>query len=183
MVRRSFRFVALAGLAIPFATPALATTRSSFTDVDQISGITVTHLAGFSYEVSVDIAPIFEIGSQSYMITDVFGFYALADTADLTPLAMLSSVGSFSNDSSNAGPGGIAGWRSNPNQGLTPGESLVFTFDSLDLANVDRWGFHVRLDGTFPGTSGNTGNITSVPAPAAGAAMLSVGLLAIRRRR
>lgn len=175
------------------STSALATTRSSFTDVDALANITaITSNAGLTYTVTMAAAPTFTLDSITYNITDVIGFYVLSDDLNFSPLPALLSFGSpgaFSDDSSNNGPGAIAGWKSNPNSGLVPGDTLAFTLPaSFPIADIDRLGFHVRLDGTFPGTSGNTGNITfhetpRVPAPGACAMLGAAGAIGLRRRR
>lgn len=169
-----------------FAVAALAgaasgTTYSSFNVVNAISGITVTPQGAGAYNVSVSLNPTFTITGNTYQVTDVIGFYGLNGTGDYSPLPTLPTLGSFKDDSTNSGPGSIAGWKSNPNQGLTPGQSKVFTFTGLNTSQIQEFGFHVRLNGTFPGTSGNTGNIR-VPAPGAGT-LAACGLLIVARRR
>lgn len=172
---------AIAALAVS-AGVASATTRSSFSDAG-ISGITVTHQSGLSYLVTVDTNPTLTIGNTSYAITDLIGFYALSNTADFNPLFSLSAQGFFADDSSNASTGGTQGWRSNPNKGVLPGGSKTFTFDGLDTAHNEQWGFHFRVDGTLP-NGGNTGSFTpKVPAPASLAVTGLAGLVALRRRR
>jgi hypothetical protein len=177
------RHILFIGVVAALTSGASATTRSSFIAIDSISGITVTPTVGLSYEVALTTMPTFSVNNQNIVITDLIGYYALSDDNNLSPLASLSPVANFSDDSSNSGPGGIAGWRSNPNQGITPGNMLTFTFNGLDLASVERWGFHVRVEGTFPGTEGNTGNITVVPTPGAAVPVAAMGLMALRRRR
>jgi MYXO-CTERM domain-containing protein len=183
----------LTALAV-MAPASHATTRSSFLNASSISGVTaVTSNAGRSYTISLSASPSFSYHSDAYSITDLIGFYVLSDDNDFSPLPSLSTIGGFSNDSTNSGTGAVAGWRSNPNSGLTPGHSLTFTLPSnFPIASIDRIGFHVRVECEFPNTSGNTGNITgptdaqppgpSVPAPGA-YALLGVGLLALARRR
>jgi hypothetical protein len=186
--------LAIAGCACAaLAAPSQATTRSSFKEIDALSQVTaITSNAGRTYTVSVGATPTFTLDSMTYSITDVFGFYLLSDDADFSPLPALGSFGpsnAFSDDSSNSGPGAIAGWKSNPNKGLVPGNALAFTLPSnFPIADIDRLGFHVRINGTYPGTKGNTGNITlrdspSVPAPGACALFGAAGLMAWRRRR
>ena len=186
--------LAIVGCALgALSTSALATTRSSFTNVDGLSNVTaITGNAGLTYTVSVGAAPTFTLDSITYSITDVIGFYVLSDDLNFNPLPALSNFGSpgaFSDDSSNSGTGAIAGWKSNPNSGLVPGDTLAFTLPAnFPIADIDRLGFHVRLTGTFPGTSGNTGNITfqetpRVPAPGACAMLGAAGAISLRRRR
>lgn len=185
----SFAFGAAAAIAA-LAAPALATTRSSFTDVQLITDLTVvTSNAGRTFTVSLGANPTFKSGATTYVVQDLIGFYLLSDDVDFSPLPALTAVAGFSDDSSNSGTGGIAGWRSNPNNGFQANESLAFTVPSnFNLGQIDRFGFHIRLaSGVFPGTSGNTGNMTytesRLPTPGALALASLGGLLALRRRR
>ncbi len=167
------------------AVPALATTRSSFSAVDAITNATaVPSNGGFTHTVSLSAGATFSIGSNVYSITDIIGFYLLSDDLDFSPLLGLPASGAFSDDSTNSGTGGIQGWRSNPNAGISVGNTHVFNFPAnTDIGATDRLGFHVRVNGTFPGTSGNTGNITLIPTPGVAALWSVVGLAAAPRRR
>lgn len=175
-----------------FAGPTLATTRSSFLDVQLITDLTVvTSNAGRTFTVALGANPAFKSGTASYAVQDLVGFYLLSDDVDFSPLPSLASVAGFSDDSTNSGTGGAAGWRSNPNNGFQANESLAFTVPAtFNLGQIDRFGFHVRLtpaSGNFPGTSGNTGNLTYIEArlPTPGSvALAGIGtLIALRRRR
>jgi hypothetical protein len=181
-------------LSVAVGSSAFATTRSSFTTIQSITGVTaITSNAGFTYTVSLGANPSFMLNDISYTITDVIGFYLLSDDQNLVPLPALSNFGPpgfFVDDSTNNGIGGVAGWKSNPNDGLVPGESLAFTLPAdFPIASIDTIGFHVRLDGLFPGTTGNTGNIAVVrsddvvPTPGACALLACGGLCWPRRRR
>ena len=180
--------LSIAALAL-VAGSAQATTRSSFLDVDSIVQVTpITSNAGRTYTISLGANPKFIVGANTYTITDLIGFYVLSDDQDfsvLTPLETVTAPGPFTDDSSNSGPGAIAGWKSNPNNGIGINGSQTFTLPAtFPLAEIDRIGFHVRLSGTFPGTTGNTGNITGlIPAPGACAMLGLGGLLSMRRRR
>ena len=180
----STKFI-LAASGVLFAGAASATTRSSFLDVDTLTGITFSsNYGGLSTVVSVGANPMFTIGSNTYHITGIIGFYALSDTHDLaeTNSGFSANFGPWGTDNSNAGTGGIAGWRSNPNNGITLNHSETFTFQTLSSTLVDRVGFHVITQELFPNTSGNTGNIAFVPEPASFAVM-GLGLLGICTRR
>lgn len=190
--KRSRVFPATAAALCALApTVVFATTRSSFNDVDAISGITApTSNGGFTFTVSLSANPTFTLGATTYQITDFIAFYALSDSADFSPLPALPALGiggAFADDSTNNGPGAIAGWRSNPNDGLTPNQSLAFTFPAnFPLSAVNRLGFHVRVNGTFPGTSGNTGNITGpllIPSPGFYGLAVAAAIVAFPRRR
>ena len=167
---------------------AFSQTRSSFLEVDSISGISVsTSNAGLSFLVQLDQTPSFTFQNHVYHITDVIGFYNLSDDDDLTVTnsGFTGNFGPWGTDNSNSGAGGVAGWRSNPNNGITVGGSETFTYAALSQDKVERLGYHVRLDENFPGTTGVTGDITTVPEPAslAGLAVGVCGLFARRRRK
>lgn len=173
-------------LAQPESNSLAGPARSAFLDVDAIAGITVSFQGPGSALVDVGGTPTFTYQAVTYTITDVFGFWALSNTGDivntLTSTFVDPNTGTWKDQANNGGPGGTAGWSTNPNTGLTPLQSLLFVFDAYDAGEIEQFGFHVRLDGTFPGTSGDTGFIT-VPAPASAATLLAVGALAARRRR
>lgn len=165
------------------ATFAGAQTRSSFLAVDTISDVVVNvSNAGLRYEIIVGMDPKFTYQGTDYAITEVFGFWNLSDDDDLT--VSNQDIGVWKTNNSNSGAGAIAGWKTQtPNQGLTAGQSVVLDYDALSVEKVERLGFHVRIDGTFPGTSGNTGHITTVPEPASMAAMGLGAVALIRKRR
>ena len=181
-----------AGAVAATASFASATTRSSFTSVNAINGIVLTHPSPLQYSVALNNGATFTLNGTSYSISDVIGFYGLSDGNDISPITSVMAMGNFSNDSSNSGPGGILGWKSNPNRGIIAGGSQVFTFSTgTNIAQFSGFGFHVRLStGLFPGTSGNTGNITGpiggftvIPGPAAASVLGLGGIIALRRRR
>ncbi len=171
--------LAAAIAAAALGSNALAQTRSSFQDAQFIGGVNVTLISGLTYKVNLSNNPQLKIGNVLYNITDVFGFWALSDDIDLT--GSTSSFGVWNSHASNSGPGGIVGWKTNPNTGITPGGSQNFTFSTLAVADVDRWGFHIRVDGTLA-SGGNTAYFTYVPAPGA-ATLAGLGLAVAARRR
>ena len=171
--------LAAAIAAAALGSNALAQTRSSFQDADEIGGIQVSLITGLTYQVSLSNNPQLKIGSTIYDITDVFGFWALSDDIDLS--GSTSGFGVWDSKVSNSGTGGIVGWKTNPNTGITPGGSQNFTFGSLAVGDVDHWGFHIRVDGTLP-NGGNTAYFTDVPAPGA-ATLAGLGLVVAARRR
>lgn len=161
-------------------TGAFAQTRSSFLTVDAIQDVTVTvSNGGKTFKVDVGAAPTMTYNGIEYDITDVFGFWALSNDDDLD--ADHSDIGVWRAHENNAGGGGIAGWKTNPNTGLRPNQSFTFDFNSLTYDRVEQFGFHIRLDGQFPGTDGNTGYAT-VPEPASMLG-LALGLATLARRR
>ena len=163
-----------AGLLV-LGTLAFAQSRSSFTAAT-ISGITTTRI-GNQLSLNVGAAPTVAIGSNVYDITEVFGVWSLDNNDDFT--ATGSSQNSWQFHSNNAGSGGIAGWKTNPNNGFI-NNTLAFSYSTV-TGQEEAYGYHVRVDGTLPG-GGNTGYVTAVPEPASMIA-LGAGLLALARRR
>jgi len=172
----------LAGLAVAtLAASASAQSRSSFLDVTSISGITVSNVAA-TYTVTLDATPSFDFGGNTYNIISLIGFWVLSNDGSVT--ATGSDFSSATGDWAWNENAGIAGWKTNymgGANGVDPSGSQAFTFSSIDASTVDQYGFHVVLDGIFPGTTGNTGHIT-VPEPGTIAA-LGVGLAALLARR
>jgi hypothetical protein len=155
--------------------------RVSFLQGDSFQDVVVAVAeGGLEYTVSIGPNPAFVYQSVAYPITDVFGFWVLSDDDDLFPVHQ--DIGVWQAHENQSGQGGIAGWKTNPNTGLTPGQQFTFTFDSLNVASVEQVGFHIRVAGTFPGTNGNTGYAT-VPEPATGAVLGLLSLVFGRRFR
>ncbi len=162
------------------AASASAQTFNSFRLVDKLEGVTVEELAPLEYRVSLGAAPILTYQGSSIPITDIFGFWALSEDDDVT--GATTDFGAWNAHANNASTGGIVGWKTNPNTGIVLGGSQVFTFDSLNTADIEHFGFHIRLSRAFPGTTGNTG-FAYVPAPGPAAVLAIAGLVAARRRR
>ncbi|SRR5581483_9798917 len=174
----------LGAAVLALLAAAHAETRSSFLGVDSTTGIDcVISNNGLTYTVTFQPGAFFTYQGNNYYLTDLIGVYALSDDDDLD--VVNHDIDTFKVANSNSGPGGIGGWRSNPNQGLTSGQSKVFTFDSLSVDKVERQGYHVRIDGTFPGTDGNTGFITVdvVPEPTTMIGLIAGGAALLARRR
>lgn len=173
-----------------FSGGAQAQSISSFSLSGDFSGISILTSDQLTYVVSVGANPKFNVGGTDYTITDVIGFWVLSDVADFNASNSNfdSGVGSWKERNNNSGTGAIAGWRaSNANVGLQPGESETFSFASLTPSSqIDGYGLHVRVEGTFPGSSGNTGHIRTqdnpVPEPTS-IAVLGIGAAALLRRR
>ena len=91
-IRRSLLFVECAAA---FLSPAaMATACNSFLNVGSINGITVvTANAGKDYSATLASSASFMLGSTSYSITRIIGFYLLSDDSDFSPLPALTSVG------------------------------------------------------------------------------------------
>jgi len=169
-------------LAIAAPVAAFAQSRSSFTPAT-FTGVTITPSnGGLTQLVSLGATPTLTVGSNTYNITDVFGFWAL-DNEDPNLSGSTSNFGVWNAHSSTSGSGAIIGWKTNPNSGFTPGQSQSFTFNSLDNSDVENWGMHVRIDGQLAG-GGNTAyfEYNAVPEPASLAA-LGIGAIALIRRR
>lgn len=169
-------------LGVPFITVAGAFAQqfSSFKLVDAIEGLTVEQLSPLEFKVA--LSPEASVTSQgvSAGVTDVFGFWALAEGEVIS--GSTSGFGVWNAHSASNPHGSILGWKTNPNLGITQGQDLVFEFDSLNLAQVDTFGFHLRLDAPLTTGGGNTVYVF-VPAPGVGAILLVAGLVAARRGR
>lgn len=155
---------------------ASAQSRSSFQVPNGITGISVTQLTSTSFKVALQAGASINLGWTITPIQDVFGFWLLDDDNDLVGAG--PNIASWSFHSNYAGQGGIVGYKTNPNTGISQGQSQTFTFTSLTGAS-EGFGAHVRL------TNSNTLYTViggSVPEPAT-LAVLGLGLTAVIRRR
>ncbi len=172
----------IAALTLLSAT-SFAQSRSSFTVPDALSGITITQLNATDYNVALAVGSTVTIGGSTNAITDVFGFWALDDNDDLS--ATGSTQGAYSFNANYSGAGGIVGFKTNPNTGITQGTNQTFHFDSI-AGTVEGYGVHLRITngltyymGPLTGTQGQG----AVPEPASYAVLGLGGLLMIRRKR
>jgi hypothetical protein len=176
LFKQLFLWIAFAGIA----GAASAQSYNAFLPVDQISGIDVLN-SGLSYTVTVGAAPSYTVGGITYDIQDVFGFWVLNGSG------VVDATLSPSDDWMVRQHDSAAGWMTPPPQGLTAGESYTFTFDSIDPATVEDFGFHVRLGGSNGETlhireAGGSPPAPGVPGPAAVAPFLT-GLISLRSRK
>lgn len=163
-----------AGLLV-LGTLAFAQSRSSFTPAT-INGITTTRI-GNQLTLNVNATPTVTIGSSVYNVTEVFGVWSLDNNDDFSATGPAQNGWQFHSNTS--GTGGIAGWKTNPNNGFI-NNTLQFNYSTV-TGQEEAYGYHVRVNGTLPG-GGNTGYVTAVPEPASMIA-LGAGLLALARRR
>lgn len=172
---------ALAGAAVLLSATghAMAQSRSSFLVSDGLGSLTITQEGALGYRVDLGAAPTMTYLGVTYTVNSVFGFWALSDLDN--DFGGTTSFGTWDAHESLAGSGGITGWKTNPNQGIEPGESLLFTFDSLTLADVASFGMHIRVNETLP-TGGNTAYFT-VPGPASLSLLSAAAIVMPRRRR
>ncbi len=159
----------------------MAQSRSSFQVVTSLNDIFVqSSNAGMTDTVSMGPNPTFDYLSTTYTVTDLFGFWSLADGLDLAANGPDQNGWGYHENSTD-----IAGWK-NPSKSnaIHPNESLTFTYSALNVAAVDGYGFHIRVSGQFPDGS-NTMHITAVPEPSAiaGIAIASLATIAGFRRR
>lgn len=169
------RYLLVLGL-VGAAGAASAQSASSFSAA-LINGVMTTQ-TGNQLEVVVSANPTLTIGSTTYAITEVFGVWALDDNDDMT--ATGTTQNGWSYNQNYAGTGGIAGWKTNPNNGVT-GQTLTFNFSSF-TGTAETYGYHFRVNGTLPG-GGNTGFYKPVPEPTTMVALGLGTLAALRRRR
>jgi hypothetical protein len=158
------------------AGASMAQSVSSFSEA-VINGV-VTTQTGNQLEMVVAANPTLTIGSTTYAITEVFGVWALDANDDMA--ATGSTQNGWSYNQNYSGTGGIAGWKTNPNNGVT-GQTLTFNYSSFTGA-AENYGYHFRVNGTLPG-GGNTGYYKAVPEPTTMVALGIGALAALRRRR
>lgn len=158
----------------------MAQDRDSFELISGLTGLTST-LNGTNLWTTLDTGSTFVYQSQTYTITDVFAVFLLDDDDDLFATGV--DQGNWRYHENYTTWGGIAGWQTNPNTGLTPGNSIELTYATL--TGVPEWyGYHVRVSTLFPNNSNTIYVVGSaVPEPAALAVVLCGLAGAISRRR
>ncbi len=163
------------GIALLSAT-AMAQSRSSFQTSNTLTGVTVHKLNATDYSVGLAVGSTISINGSTDTVTDIFGFWALDDNDDLTGTG--STIGQWGFDTNYSGSGGIVGFKTNPNTGITQGGSQTFHFDSLS-GTVEGYGVHVRLANS---NTLYTATVAAVPEPAS-FAVLGLGAIALIRRK
>lgn len=170
----------LTGLLVGGASLSLAQSRSSFQIVTGLTGLN-SSLTGMTLETALGVGSTFTLGGNSYTIKDVFGIWLLDDNDDFSATGANSSPWSY--NANDSGTGGIAGWKTNPNTGITPGNSKTLTYTSM-TGTPEHFGYHVRLTSNLAGTGDDTVFIQGQPVPEpATMAVLGIGALAMARRR
>ncbi len=176
----NIRGIILSGLLVGGASLSLAQSRSSFQVVTGLTGLN-SSLTGMTLETALGVGSTFILGGDTYTIKDVFGIWLLDDNNDLAATGSNSSPWSYNDNY--AGTGGIAGWKTNPNTGITPGNSQTLTYTSL-TGTPEHFGYHVRLTSNLSGGGSDTLFIQGQPVPEpATMAVLGIGALAMARRR
>ncbi len=176
------RFFALCGVAAFASSCVFAQSISSFQNVTSMDGINVTKLTSTSVKLSLAAGASFVYLGNTYTVDRVFGLWALDMNDDMTASGSAQNAWSF--DSNYASTGGIAGWKTNPNQGQAPASSQTFNYASL-AGTVEGFGAHIRTVQNLPG-GGNTAyfKVAALPEPSSAAliAIGGIGML-IRRRK
>ncbi len=176
------RFLLISLVAVSAAFSA-AQSRSSFQIANSFTGITITQLNSLTWDVQLSAAPTVVYLNQTYTVTELFGFWALDNDNDMS--ATGTSFAQWNYSQSYSGLGGIAGFKTNPNQGIVPGGSQTFSLSSLN-GTVENTGVHVRFAEFLPG-GGNTIYLetppASTPEPTTLAALALGGVALLRRRK
>jgi MYXO-CTERM domain-containing protein len=167
------------------AGTASATTINSFNTGAVFSGITMSPAFGAantSYTITLNAGAILTIGGNSYGITDITGFWALAYSFNDGAQTSLAAPTGFHYDNKHQTAGSIYGWDSDTgNSGITVGNHATFNFNGPLNAHYTTFGFHLRLsDGT---TANYTGVLAGLSPTPGAAALLGFGMLASTRRR
>lgn len=179
MLKKSF-FVTI---AIASAVFSQAQSINSFNEA-VITGVSAS-LSGNDITLTVDPGATLFYDNTLFNVTDVFGVWALNYGPNPTLAAAGSTDGVWSFNKKTQSQGNIAGWNTNPNTGLTPGQSKTFTYSSI-AGDVDTFGYHIRVDGTIPSTGGNTAYFTNAPVPEPASMVILGGAVAAafaRRRK
>lgn len=159
---------------------ASAQSRSSFVTPITWTGIEITNNGPKNWTVKLTGTPTVTLNNKTYGVTDVFGFWLLDNNDDMK--AQGQSFSGWSYNQNYSGTGGIAGYKTNPNTGITPGKSQEFTFKSVN-GTVENVGIHARLaSNTFCDTIYLECPPPAVPEPASLAA-LGIGAASVVRRR
>lgn len=170
--------ITLIGLAM--VGTASAQSRSSFITPTSWTGITITNNGPKNWTVKLSGAPTVTMNNKTYEVRDIFGFWLLDNNNDMT--AQGQSFNGWSYNQNYSGTGGIAGYKTNPNTGITPGKSQEFNFKTVN-GSVENVGIHARLQ-----MNGICDTVflecppPAVPEPASLAA-LGIGAATVIRRR
>ncbi len=168
-------FIPIVGISILSAT-SFAQSRSSFLTPNALTGVSVTKVNSTDFTVGLAVGSTITINGVTDTVTDIFGFWALDNDDDLSGTG--STIGSWGFDSNYSGSGGIVGFKTNPNTGITQGGSQSFHFNSLS-GTVEGYGVHVR---TVNSNTIYTATVAAVPEPAT-FAVLGLGAVALIRRK
>lgn len=174
-------FISILGLAVVGMSGAQS--RSSFSVPTTWTGLIIESTGPKTWNVALSGTPTITWNGNTYDVTDVFGFWLLDNNDDMSAQGQNSGVWNYNENYS--GTGGIAGFKTNPNKGITVGNSRDFTFSNVS-GSAETFGIHARVSlnnvvETFY-FEGDFENPATVPEPAT-LAVLGIGAAAIARRR
>ncbi len=157
----------------------MAQDRASFELISGLFGLT-SSLTGLDMQTSLSLGAQFVYQAQTYSITDVFAVFLLDDNDDFVATGVDQGVWVYHDNYSFTG--GIAGWHTNPNTGLTSGQQVTHNYASL-TGTPEWFGYHVRVTPILPNEEDTIYIVAgAVPEPA-GLAVLALGGLALLNRR
>ena len=171
-------FIGIIGLSV--VGMASAQSRSSFVTPTSWTGITINNSGPKNWSLALNGAPTITWEGKTYNVDRVFGFWLLDNNNDMS--ATGQNQGGWYYNQNYSGTGGIAGFKTNPNNGVRPNQDKSFTFKTVN-GTIENVGIHASI------TSGNICKTVyfecpppAVPEPASLAA-LGIGAAAMVRRR
>lgn len=180
-MKRILIFAALVTVAV-----SSAQTKSSFSTVE-LNGLTATQSSPLSFTVSLANGATLKLGNKTYSITNVVGFYQVAETGSFTTSSSKSTPSGWGFKSL-SGSKQVTGWSdSDQKQSVKSNSSKTFAFKTLTSTSGAKIsnGFEVKINGKYNDCDTfYVINKTSAPVPEpASFAVIGLGGLFLRRRK